>query len=50
VFLVREAGGVVVGLVETGHTADSSATIATRAVPRQKVIMILRESLLDAYP
>ncbi|MCU1680003.1 MAG: suhB [Amycolatopsis sp.] len=44
VLLVREAGGVVVDLDDTEHTADSAATIAVCPGLRDVVIAILHES------
>ncbi|PRY35135.1 inositol monophosphatase family protein [Umezawaea tangerina] len=49
VLLVREAGGVVVDLDDTEHTADSAATIAVCAGLRQELLRVLRESQVDAH-
>lgn len=48
VLLVREAGGVVVDLDDSEHTADSAATIAVCPGLRTEVLAILRESQVDA--
>lgn len=48
VLLVREAGGVVLDLDDTEHTADSAATIAVCAGLRQDIVTILRQSQADA--
>lgn len=47
VLLVREAGGVVVDLDDTAHSADSTATIAVCAGLREEVMAILRQSAVD---
>jgi myo-inositol-1(or 4)-monophosphatase len=44
VVLVREAGGVVVDLDDTEHTADSAATIAVCAGLRDEIITVLRQA------
>lgn len=48
VLLVREAGGVVLDLDDTEHTADSSATIAVCAGLRQQIMTILRQSQAES--
>lgn len=47
VLLVREAGGVVLDLDDTEHTADSSATIAVCAGLRQVIMTTLQQSQVD---
>ncbi|GAA3816190.1 inositol monophosphatase family protein [Sphaerisporangium flaviroseum] len=46
--LVREAGGVVLDLDDTEHTAGSSATIAVCAGLRETVMAALRQAHADA--